>query len=91
MANTSVRISAPVGIRNGKTVMPNRPDDLATVTELFDRIPFSKGGTQEIGGLWAAERTALIAEVTAEIVRFQTMNSRPVADGSSTLAAGPSS
>jgi hypothetical protein len=81
MANSFVRIIAPVGTRNGKNVMPNQPSDLATVTELFDRIPFSKGGTQEIGGMWATERMLLIAEVTAEIVRFQTVNSRTVVDG----------
>jgi len=44
--------------------MQNRPADLATVTDLFDRIPFGRGGTKEIGGLWAIERNALIAEVT---------------------------
>lgn len=64
MAGTPRSIGAPVGIRNGKTVMQNRPADLATVTDLFDRIPFGRGGTKEIGGLWAIERNALIAEVT---------------------------
>lgn len=81
MAKAIVRISAPVGIRNGKTVMPNQSSDLATVTDLFDRIPFSKGGTQEVGGLWATDHALLITEVTAEIVRFQTLNSQPVVDG----------
>jgi hypothetical protein len=81
MAITSVRINAPVGTRYGKTVMPNQPGDLATVTDLFDRIPFAKGGTREIGGLWANNRALLIAEVTTEIVRFQTVNKRPVIDG----------
>jgi hypothetical protein len=81
MAVTTVRITAAVGTRNGRTVMPNHPGDLATVTDLFDRIPFANGGTREIGGLWATNRTLLIAEVTAEIVRFQTVNHRPVIDG----------
>jgi hypothetical protein len=81
MASTTVRINAPVGIRYGKSVMANQPGDLATVTELFDRIAFADGGTREIGGLWATDRSALIAEVTAEIVRFQTTNKRPVVDG----------
>ena len=81
MAGTPRSIGAPVGIRNGKTVMQNRPADLATVTDLFDRIPFGRGGTKEIGGLWAIERNALIAEVTTEIIRFQTVNARPTIDG----------
>ncbi|MGH7467861.1 MAG: hypothetical protein ACRENP_07705 [Longimicrobiales bacterium] len=61
--------------------MTNQPGDLTTITDLFDRIAFSDGGTREIGGLWATERALLIAEVTAEIVRFQTINNRPVVDG----------
>jgi hypothetical protein len=81
MAGTPRQLDAPVGIRNGTAMMPNRPKDLGVVTELFDRIPFARGGTQEIGGLWATARSALIAEVTAEIVRFQTVNGRPVIDG----------
>lgn len=78
---SNVRISAPVGTRNGRTVMTNREADLAQITALFDRIPFASGGTREVGGLWATERSRLIAEVTAEIVRFQTLNGRPVIDG----------
>jgi hypothetical protein len=81
MAGTPTRISAPVGIRNGASMMPNLPADLAAITGLFDRIAFANGGTREIGGLWATERFSLIAEVTAEIVRFQTVNGRPVVDG----------
>jgi hypothetical protein len=81
MAVTSRTISAPVGIRNGRLPMSNRQQDLSVVTDLFDRIKVSNGGTAEIGGLWAAERNALIAEVTAQIVAFQTTNARPVVDG----------
>lgn len=80
MASTAVSIRAPVGTRNGKLPMPNLADDLDTVTELFDRIAYAKGGTREIGGLWASARAARIAEVTAEIVRFQNINHRPVVD-----------
>jgi hypothetical protein len=77
----SVRIAAAVGIRSGKAVMPNLHIDLVAISELFDQIPFALGGTREIGGLWATERSALIAEVTAEILRFQAVNRRPVVDG----------
>jgi hypothetical protein len=61
--------------------MPNLPGDLSTVTELFDSILIANGGSAEIGGVWAGERNALIAEVTAQIVTFQTVNNRPVIDG----------
>jgi hypothetical protein len=61
--------------------MPNLPGDLTTVTELFDQISVSRGGSAEIGGVWATDRNALIAEVTAQIVTFQTVNGRPVIDG----------
>lgn len=81
MARTFRSISAAVGVRNGQAIMPNTPGDLAIVTDLFDRIPVANGGSAEIGGLWATERTALIAEVTAQIVTFQTVNRRPVIDG----------
>ncbi|HWA58019.1 MAG TPA: hypothetical protein VG692_12240, partial [Gemmatimonadales bacterium] len=81
MASVSVAISAPVGIRNGQQVMQNQPRDLATVTDLLDRIPVSKGGSAEIGGVWASERNALIAEVAAQITIFQTTNRLTVIDG----------
>ncbi|HEY3972066.1 MAG TPA: hypothetical protein VGM18_03625 [Candidatus Sulfotelmatobacter sp.] len=81
MARIIRSIAAPVGIRNGQTQMPNNPKDLSTITELFDRIPVSKGGSAEVGGLWATERNALIDEVTAQITTFQTANARPVIDG----------
>jgi len=80
MAKTYLTISAPVGIRNGQTWMPNTPADMAIATYLFDRIPVSKGGTAEIG-LWASERSLLITELTGQIVTFQTVNQRPVIDG----------
>lgn len=81
MARISRRIVAAVGTRNGLTVMPNNPADLAVVTELFDRIPFSNGGSSELGGVWATDRNLLIKEVTDQIVAFQTANGRPVIDG----------
>jgi hypothetical protein len=74
-------LTAAVGIRNGMAVMPNRPADIDTVTGLFDRIRVAQGGSAEIGGLWPTERNALILEVTAQIVTFQTVNVRPVIDG----------
>src|SRR3954464_10992170 len=61
--------------------MANLPKDLDTVTEIFDRIPVSKGGTAEIGGLWATDRNLLIGEVTGQIIKFQTVNARPAVDG----------
>jgi len=54
---------------------------LNTVTDIFDRIPVAKGGSAEIGGVWATDRNLLISEVTAQIVTFQTTNARPVVDG----------
>lgn len=81
MAHTLTKISAPVGIRNGQSMMTNSTSDLSAITDLFDRIPTSKGGSAEIGGVWATERTALIDEVTAQIVTFQTTNRLPTTDG----------
>ena len=81
MATTFVSIGAAVGIRNGTVVLPNQTEDLETITDLFDRIAFSDGGTREIGGLWATDRNALIAEITAEIIRFQTMHGFQKPDG----------
>lgn len=81
MALVSRSIASPVGIRNGQVMMPNLAKDLNTVTDLFDRIPVAKGGSAEIGGVWAADRNALIGEVTTQIVGFQTTNGRPVIDG----------
>src|SRR5262245_60066120 len=81
MASVSVSISAPVGIRNGQTVMPNQTRDLNTVTGLLDRIPVSKGGSAEIGGVWSTDRNALITEIAAQITVFQTVNQRKVIDG----------
>src|ERR1700722_5728739 len=81
MTNFARSISAPVGVRNGLAQMQNNPKDLATVTDLFDRIHVAQGGSAEIGGVWPSERTALIAEVAAQIVTFQKINKRPVIDG----------
>jgi hypothetical protein len=74
-------INAPVGVRFGQTMMPNQPRDLETIRDLLDRIPVANGGSMELGGVWATERNALIAEVAAQIVTFQTVNGRPVVDG----------
>jgi len=51
------------------------------LTGLLDRIPLSSGGTAEMPGGWLSDRAALIAEVTAAIIAFQTVNHRPVIDG----------
>jgi hypothetical protein len=81
MASTVRSISRPVGIRYGSVPMPNVDADLATVRDLFDSIPVAQGGSAEIAGVWATERGALIAEITAQIFTFQKVNRRPVADG----------
>lgn len=81
MANITVSIGAAVGIRNGTSVMPNQQRDLNTIMDLLDRIPVARGGSMEIGGVWASDRNAQIAEVTAQIILFQTANNRPVIDG----------
>lgn len=81
MALVSRSITSPVGVRNGQAMMPNLPKDLNTVTDIFDRIPVAKGGSAEIGGVWATDRNLLISEVTAQIVTFQSTNARPVVDG----------
>jgi hypothetical protein len=76
-------LSAAVGVRisGGGPPVPNNPGDLQTATELFDQIPVSRGGSAEIGGVWASERNALIQEVGAQIVTFQTANPLPAIDG----------
>jgi len=81
MAHTLTKIGAPVGIRNGQSMMTNSTSDLNAITDLLDRIPVANGGSAEIGGIWATERTALIDEVTAQIVTFQTTNKMPTIDG----------
>ena len=80
MAKESVSISLPVGTRNGKTPLPNASGDLATVTDLFDRIPSANGGTSDVAGQWPTERNALIAEVTRQIGAFQSANRSLTAD-----------
>lgn len=74
-------IAQSVGIRNGRQMMPNRPEDIETITGLLDRIPGTNGGTADVFGAWSTDRTVLIAEVTAAIVFFQTLNGRPSPDG----------
>jgi hypothetical protein len=79
MANVS--IDQPVGIRNGVTKLSNRQSDLDKVTSLFDSIAVSDGGTREDSGAWMTQRDALVAQVAAQIVTFQTTNALPVIDG----------
>jgi hypothetical protein len=74
-------ISQAVGVRNGVTMMPNKKDDVETVTGLLDRIPLTQGGTADTPGAWSSDRTVLIAEVAAAIVVFQTANQLSVIDG----------
>jgi hypothetical protein len=81
MALTFTNVTAPVGIRNGKTPMTNTQRDLGIAVDLFDRIPVANGGSAEIAGVWSTNRDALIAEVTAQVLVFQTANARPVIDG----------
>ena len=81
MALTFTDISQAVGVRNGETPMPNTLADLAIVTDLFDRIPVDNGGSAELAGVWSNNRDALIAEVTDQIITFQTKNGMKVVDG----------
>lgn len=81
VATIHSKIDRPVGIRNGVAVQPNTPKDLETVTELLDRIPSASGGASDVPGVWESDRNLLIAEVTAFIVAFQTINRRPTVDG----------
>jgi hypothetical protein len=81
MALTFTDITAPVGIRNGQTTMPNKPGDLAIVTDLFDRISMDNGGSAELFGVWSKNRDDLIQEVTDQIITFQTKNGMKVIDG----------
>jgi hypothetical protein len=68
------------GVRNG-VQMPNNPDDLQTITTLFDNFPFAQGGTSDVPGPWASDQATLIEEVTAQIFYFQKLNNTPVVDG----------
>jgi hypothetical protein len=79
MAATS--ISLPVGIRNGKTVLPNRDDDLRRIRDLFDTIPTDAGGTRDSAGFWATQRELLIPQLTGHIVAFQSLQMGLTADG----------
>ena len=80
MATQSVSIGAAVGTRNGVVPLPNQTADLATVTDLFDRINSGNGGTSDIPGPWATDRNLLISEVTGQIAVFQSTNQMPVVD-----------
>jgi hypothetical protein len=81
MARVIAKISAPVGAPAHIPKPPNRDTDLEVVTGLFDRIPVAKGGNTEVGIDWVESRDRLIADLTAQIVRFQTVNKLPVCDG----------
>src|ERR1700751_5557459 len=81
MAAVSRTIGAAVGTRNGMIAMPNTPNDLATVTSLFDQISDAQGGTADDNSPWPMDRDSLIAAVTAQIVVFQTASRRRVIDG----------
>jgi hypothetical protein len=77
----AILIRAPVGIRNGLTMLPNRQDDLDKITKLFDSIPTDRGGTRESIGAWATIREILIVEVAAQITIFQGANEGLTVDG----------
>lgn len=81
MASTATNLTDAVGIRHGTTMMANTAADLARVTDLFDRIHVRDGGTLEVGGLWPADRAALIVELAGLITAFQTLHRRPKIDG----------
>jgi hypothetical protein len=83
VAAESVTINAPVGIRKGKSPLPNLPADLAAITDLFDRIAVVNGGTADIAGPWPVDRGALIAEIGRQIAIFQSIN--PSAGSDSTI------
>src|SRR5688572_4690998 len=74
-------ISQAVGIRNGKTLLPNRAEDLGKIRDLFDTIPTDAGGTRDSEGFWATQRELLIPQLTGHIVTFQAMHSGLTADG----------
>jgi hypothetical protein len=68
-------INKAVGIRDGKTILPNADDDMALVIARLNRIPLLDGGRKEtpIGLSGALGRTVLIAELAAAIAAFQTV------------------
>jgi hypothetical protein len=74
MATQSVSIGGPVGTRNGVPALPNQSADLATITDLFDRITSQNGGTSDISGSWPTDRSTLIDQVTGQIAVFQSTN-----------------
>lgn len=90
MATDAVNIGAAVGKRNLKVALPNRPQDLAIIADLFDRIPSRSGGTSDVAGQWPADQPGLSAQITAQITTFQSLHRSLTADsaidpGGSTL------
>jgi hypothetical protein len=80
MATQTVSISASVGTRNGVTPLPNRGADVATITDLFDRISSQNGGTSDVPGVWPTDSATLIAQVTSQIQTFQTTQTMATID-----------
>ncbi|GLS21818.1 hypothetical protein GCM10007874_48350 [Labrys miyagiensis] len=80
MATQRVSIGAAVGLRNGVQPMPNRNIDLATISDLLDRIPTASGGTADSPGAWPIDRDSLISEIAGQINTFQTTNDMASAD-----------
>ncbi len=78
MSVITVSIKAPVGLRNGKTMLTNNQKDLDTVTDLFDRIDKTDGGTADVAGDWFADRPSLIQQVADQIAAFQYANNLTV-------------
>src|SRR5688572_19220864 len=74
-------ISQAVGIRNGKTLLPNRAEDLGKIRDLFDTIPTDAGGTRDSEGFWATQRELLIPQLTGHILTFQSTQTGLTADG----------
>ncbi|MDR3555348.1 MAG: hypothetical protein P4L55_11380 [Syntrophobacteraceae bacterium] len=62
-------------------MMPNTDRDVRTICGLLDRIPPTNGGTASSPGQWSSDHDALIAQVTAAIITFQTANRLAVIDG----------
>ena len=78
MALLSVTITAAVGTRDGQGAVANKPEDLETIADLFDRIPVLKGGTAGLPQPWPLDRTGLIAQVASRITLFQRNNDLPI-------------
>lgn len=74
MARQAVQIMAAVGKRNGITPLANQAQDVATITDLLDRIGPLDGGTAGAPGNWALDQPTLIEELSVQIGVFQTVN-----------------